>query len=239
MNKFAAHNPKRDFSEAQLNNVQEAIAARTAAKQLATGPISEEGKHTSSLNARKHGFAGAQLVIDEEDRPAYDLHLESYVQAFQPANQPEADAVRLAANALWRVDRLTSIETALFELETAFYRPFNDANLDNLEPRHLQAIAFMQHVDGSNALELARRYLSSTQRDLQRALDIFFKLKENRVAVIPVANPTKLHIVPRPPNELSPIPVSDHLELPQPAVNPSQTLKPPLKRTSRRRRNRK
>ena len=242
-NKFAAIDPTRGFDQNEITSVTQFMAARDAS----TGPITEEGKRISALNARKHGFAGAQPVIDDEDKEAYSLHLDSYSQAFEPANQPEADAVRLAANAIWRIDRLTSIETALFELETEFHIPFTVAKLNELQFRHHQAIAFMQHVDSSRAIELSRRYLSNSQRDYQRAVDMFFKLKTNRIAVIPAViqpvedtpPPPKIHIVPRPPNELPQKPVLTPSIAPKTVATPTQTVRPSVKHTSKRRKHRK
>ena len=205
MNKFSAINPHEGLTPEQQDRVRAACAARKAAKQnQSTGPTTEEGKRIASMNARKHGFAGAVMVIDDEDKEAYDAHLESYRQSLLPANQIEADTVRLAANAMWRVDRLTSIETGLIELEMAHNTPHADAMLDQLDIYHYMAIAFMQNTNDTTAIELCRRYLSSAQRDFQRAIDTFYKLRENRVepaAAAPVKSP-RIHLIPGPPNEL-------------------------------------
>ncbi len=61
------------------------------------------------------------MVIDDEDKEAYETHLDAYHRSFRPIGQPECDAVRLIANAMWRIDRLNSIETGLFELEASFH----------------------------------------------------------------------------------------------------------------------
>jgi hypothetical protein len=159
---------------------------KSEAARHATGPTSPQGKAISAQNARKHGFAGATMVIDDEDRPAYNAHLEGYIQAFQPQNQPQHDAVRLAANAMWRIDRLTTIESHLLDFEVAWNRPFTEANLAGLQDTHHLTIAFLQHTQSSNALDLCRRYLSSAQRDYQRAISAFEKLKE---ITCPVAAP--------------------------------------------------
>ncbi len=115
-NRFASNNPREHYSAEQLAFLKKKESARQASRH-STGPSTPEGKRIAAQNARKHGYAGATMAISDEDRPAYQAHVESYIQAFQPQNQPQADAVRLAANALWRTDRLTTIEASLLELE--------------------------------------------------------------------------------------------------------------------------
>ena len=210
MNKFSHDFPLDGLTNPQADKARAARAARDAAR-LSTGPRTDEGKAVSSKNARKHGFASAQMVLDDEDKLDYAAHLDGYHQALQPANQVEADTVRLAANAMWRIDRLTSIETGLLELEMAHHAGHIDAKMQRLSLYHYMAIGFMEQTDGSNASDLCRRYLSSAQRDFQRALDLLFLLRQNRVANTQQQQDTEpagiIHIVnqnQRPPNELAP-----------------------------------
>src|SRR2546425_7115398 len=70
-----------------------------------TGPKTPEGKAAAAQNARKHGFAGATVVLEGEDQEAYDAHLDSYIARFQPIDQVEADTIRRAANSMWKYDR--------------------------------------------------------------------------------------------------------------------------------------
>ena len=212
MNKYAAADPHAQLTPQQSEFARKVAAARAASK-LSTGPTSAEGKAISSKNALKHGYAGATMVIDDEDKEAYDLHLDSYHQCFQPISQPEADAVRLAANAMWRIDRLTSIETGLFELEASYHAPHIDALLQNLSIHHYYAIAFREQIGDSNPIDLCRRYLSSAQRDYHRAIVVFNLLKANRVATVATPPATKrIHLVTQPqsnqqePNEPTPKP---------------------------------
>jgi hypothetical protein len=247
MNRFSAQNPLQELTPEQAAKARQIRAAREKAKISTSkpGPRTPEGKATSSQNARKHGFAGANMVVDDEDRPAYHAHLDAYHDGLQPANQIEADAVRLAANSMWRADRLTSIETGLLELEMAHHSPHIDAKMQNLTLYHYMAIAFMEQTDSSNSLELCRRYLANAQRDFQRAIDTFYKLKENRIAPPPETAPEpapepkdgKIHLIvpknPRPPNESAPRP-RKRLRTTKPDVN--LPLLHDLKRATKRRR---
>ena len=240
MNKFAARNPLQGLTPDQAAKARTSYAAREAAK-LSTGPRTDQGKAISSKNARKHGFSGAQIVIDDEDQAAYDAHLDAYHQTLEPTNQVEADTVRLAANAMWRIDRLTSIETGILELEMGLHAPHIDAKLQNMTTYHYMAISFMEHTNDTNAADLCRRYLSSAQRDYQRALDLLFKLKEHRLPIAQIAQPEDLptpaviHIVtPRPPNE----PATPTQKTTQTAVKPTQVSKNEVTRSAKRRKSR-
>lgn len=211
MNKYSAVDPHQQLTPEQSEFARKIAAARAASK-LSTGPTSEEGKAISSKNALKHGYAGSTIVIDDEDQEAYNLHLDAYHQTFQPIGQPERDSVRLAANALWRIDRLTSIETGLFDLELSHNAPHIDAMLQNLDIHHYFAIAFKEQIKDSNPIDLCRRYLSSAHRDFHRAITVFNLLKANRIPEPkpePESAPKRIHIVPKPqlnqqePNELA------------------------------------
>ena len=52
--------------------------------EKSTGPRSPEGKAAAAQNARKHGFAGGRVVIADEDKEAYQAHLDAYFDSFQP-----------------------------------------------------------------------------------------------------------------------------------------------------------
>ena len=177
--------------------------------RLSTGPLTEEGKRIASQNARKHGYAGATFVLDEEDKQAYAMHLDAYFQSLNPGNQLECDYVRRAANAQWRYDRLTNIETGLLDLEVSLQGPNIDGRLANIELRHYLAIAFMERVKADNALELCRRYLPAAARDCDRAVKMFYLMKAERLrdeatareTAEKVAKATNKPIKPQTPNE--------------------------------------
>jgi hypothetical protein len=177
--------PTDSLSPEQFQRARQAYINRKNA-QNSTGPTSASGKAISSQNARRHGYAGASVVIEEEDRIAYDAHLDSYLQTFHPVTQPECDSVRRAANAQWRHDRLTSIETGLFDLDLSFDAPIIDAKvIGEPEFHHRLALSFLSHLN-ENArincpLDLCRRYLSSAQRELERSIKLFYFLQKARI----------------------------------------------------------
>jgi hypothetical protein len=172
--------PIPNLTEEQIEKVRKAFQARANAKH-STGPRTEQGRRIAAQNARKHGYAGAQLVLEEEDQEAYEMHLDSYFASFNPVTQAECDYIRRAAEAQWRLDRLTSIETGILELELDFRYVEIDANLENVELRHYLAVTFIERVRSDNALELCRRYQSGASRDGDRAVKMFLTLKNERL----------------------------------------------------------
>jgi hypothetical protein len=153
----------------QVEKAKKAYQARQNA-QKSSGPKTEEGKRIAAQNARKHGYASAAIVLTDEDREAYDLHLDSYLASFKPVTQVECDHIRRAADAQWRLDRLTSIETGLLDLQ-----------FDNIEFHHYLAITFLEKVKSGNPLDLCRRYQSAAARDSDRAIKMFLILKNDRL----------------------------------------------------------
>ena len=206
-------NPFHTLTPSGRERASKAEQNRVNAAQ-STGPKTPEGKAAVAQNARKHGFAGATVVIEDEDRDAYDMHLEAYFSTFQPINHVESDLIRRAANAQWKCDRLSTIEATLIEWEAGFQAPIADAALDKLESRHYWSLA-LKALSAERAFDLCRRYQTSLQRDYDRAINMFLKLKKERpvetTEPLPAPSPNtsarkpKLAIMPAP-NKATPKP---------------------------------
>ena len=55
------------------------------------GPITEEGRKTSSMNALKYGLTAHTVVLPNENLEEYDLLLDTYFNDLQPINIFERD----------------------------------------------------------------------------------------------------------------------------------------------------
>jgi hypothetical protein len=189
-------NPCEDLTAEEFNRAKTAHDDRQNARRHSTGPTSPEGKAKSAQNARRHGYAGATVVVAEEDCEAYNLHLDSYLQTFNPVTQPECDSIRRAAYAQWRYDRLISIETGLLDLDLSLEGPTMDSKVHGeLEHHHRLALAFLSQVGtngSSSPLELCRRYLTTAQRDIERSIKFFYFLQKNRIVPAQAAVPGPL-----------------------------------------------
>ncbi len=156
------------------------VAEQEKAKSNGGGPRTAEGKAISSRNALKHGFAGSNPVISIEDRGAYLAHLDSYYLRFQPADQPEYDAVRRAAIAMWRCDRLYALEAILFDLEMDYHSIPSACILPpDASPFTRAAVVFKESA-GDRAYDLCRRYIIAATREHDRAIRTFYLLESKR-----------------------------------------------------------
>ncbi len=97
----------REPSHAQL-------AANRANAQLSTGPASSEGKARSSLNAVKTGLTGRTVLLPTDDAAAYQQHVHQFEQEYRPVGLRESTLVQSIADTFWRLDRIRSLEMAIF-----------------------------------------------------------------------------------------------------------------------------
>jgi hypothetical protein len=70
------------------------LAANRANARLSTGPRSEEGKRTSSLNAVKTALTGATVLLSTDDAANYQRHIAAYEKELQPVGLEESELVQ-------------------------------------------------------------------------------------------------------------------------------------------------
>jgi hypothetical protein len=77
------------------------------------------GKKQSSLNALRHGLTGQIVVMPNEDLQAYQRHLVSFTDEYNPKGATEANLVQALADTSWRLNRVAAMETNLLSLGIA------------------------------------------------------------------------------------------------------------------------
>jgi hypothetical protein len=122
---------------------------RNAAKS--TGPRTPEGKAAARLNALKHGVYANSPVIVGEDLAHYEALSRSHFERFQPAGPEEHTLVAALVRSAWLLERLSRIETELW-----------DRRLDHLAEFE---------SDEAHPLARAAEFLNSSLHNLQRRLD--------------------------------------------------------------------
>src|SRR5229473_970716 len=70
------------------------------------GPVTEEGRKKSSMNALKHGLTARTVLFSNDNHAEYDALLESYIQSLQPIDPVEMDLVVEMVNAKWQQHRV-------------------------------------------------------------------------------------------------------------------------------------
>ena len=126
----------------------------------------------SRLNAYKHGLTGQTLILDPEDKPAYDAHCQSYADLYNPAGRPEQLLVQMIADDYWRALRGRALETAQVS------RIFDHNATLALDPREEKTLAnlalYLQRIERSirnntkalQEMQLAR--VAAGQKQAQR-----------------------------------------------------------------------
>ncbi len=92
------------------------LAANRANALLSTGPSSEAGRATSSLNALKTGLTGRTILLPSDDVAAYQAHLARFEAQWKPATDPERALLQSIADTEWRLLRIPSLEAGLYAL---------------------------------------------------------------------------------------------------------------------------
>ena len=93
------------------------IEANRRNARLSTGPVTEEGKRRSRQNALRHGLT-AETVIDAlEDAEDYAAFEMAVAADYDAQLAVERELVLRLASLLWRLRRVTAIETGLFRIQ--------------------------------------------------------------------------------------------------------------------------
>ena len=99
-------------------------ANRENAKK-STGPHTNGGKTRTAKNALKHGLLAQDAVLPGEDPAEFNQHLTSFEDTYLPRNRVEKEIVRQIADVVWRMQRLSRIETAVIAAGIENSRRFN------------------------------------------------------------------------------------------------------------------
>ncbi len=124
------------------------------------GPVTPQGKATSSRNATRHGLLAKIVVLSNEDETLFEANVDQLIARFNPADQVEMAAVEEMAAAHWRLRRNMAIEHAIIESGIASH-PANDSFQQS-------AAAFSDPASGTTLARL-QRYETRLQNIYQRA----------------------------------------------------------------------
>ncbi|MBV9264604.1 MAG: hypothetical protein JO061_00400, partial [Acidobacteriaceae bacterium] len=90
------------------------VAANRQNAQLSTGPTSENGKATSSLNAVETGLTGRTVLLPSDDAAAYQAHVDGFFARLQPGSDEERTLVQSLADTEWRLLRIPALEAGIY-----------------------------------------------------------------------------------------------------------------------------
>ena len=187
------------------------IQANRANAKRSTGPVTEEGKQSSSQNARCHDQLSSCIVLKAECPPLFDELMNSLIDEFQPQTANETALIETMAVARWKLTRNWIWQTALLEVEIV--KQDHSAGSDPV----IAALAFKSLADNSHSLHLLHRYEVSLDRQYSRALNNLLKVRAARNENPPPA-PIELPAI-----ELDP---AEEVETPEEALPNKPNLPP-------------
>jgi hypothetical protein len=86
------------------------IEANRLNAQASTGPVTDEGKARSSLNALSHGFYSKHLLLPDEDPAELELLRSSLIDSYEPQDGAELLLVERILTCEWKTRRLEKLE---------------------------------------------------------------------------------------------------------------------------------
>ena len=150
-------------------------AANKANAQRSTGPRSVEGKARSSMNAVKHGLLSRQPLLADEDPAEYDELRDRLVEALAPDGVHEELLVDDVVALLWRLQRLSRVEAALFSigapapvLEALRLAGESQAGVGAAFSSQAHAFSLLSRYEASLAHRLRRTLADLERRQVER-----------------------------------------------------------------------
>jgi hypothetical protein len=145
--------------------------------QHSTGPITFEGKRRSCLNALRHGLTGQTIVMPTEDLEAYQQHVQRFVNEYQPQGATETQLVQSLADAAWRLNRVSALETNLLTHDIIYDDFPNHESTHEMREAIAIAAALDSHTRALANLSIHGQRLS---RQFERILTLLQKLQSDR-----------------------------------------------------------
>jgi hypothetical protein len=103
------------------------IDANRRNARKSTGPITEEGKQRSRCNAVRHGLTAETVIGALEATEDYKAFEAAIIADYDAQSAVERELVLRLASLLWRLRRVTIMETGLFEIQADHLSEFRQA----------------------------------------------------------------------------------------------------------------
>src|ERR1700722_6064077 len=143
-------------------------------------PRTPEVRHRSCLSAFRNGLTGQFVLMPAEDLEAYQHHIQSFVDEYQPQGATESQLVQALADAAWRLNRVSVLETNLLTYDIV-YEDFPN-NESTHEMREAMAVSDRLDSHARAPLSLHGQRLS---RQFEKTLTLLQKLQSTRPASQP------------------------------------------------------
>jgi hypothetical protein len=114
------------------------LEANRRSARKSTGPITKEGKQRSRRNAVRHGLTAETVIGALEDAEDYQAFEAAIIADYDAQSAVERELVLRLASLLWRLRRVSTTETGLFEIQADHLREFRQTRR---APRSLEKLS--------------------------------------------------------------------------------------------------
>ena len=164
--------------QSQRTEAQRAASRANGARSL--GPVTSEGKATSSRNALRHGLQAKTLVLANEHPEILDSLIADLADEFKPETGTEQDLVLEMAYAKWRQYRIWISEAGEINKHMLDNRQSLDDAYVHIEESIRTAAAVQASLRHSRALDLYNRTEAKSMRLYHRALTALLALRKTK-----------------------------------------------------------
>ena len=141
-------------------------------------PRTPEVRHRSCLSAFRNALTGQFILMPAEDLEAYQRHIQSFVDEYQPQGATEAQLVQALADAAWRLNRVAVLETNLLTYDIVY------EDFPNNESTHemREAMAISDRLDShARALSTLSIHGQRLSRQFEKTLALLQQLQSTRL----------------------------------------------------------
>ena len=162
------------------------------------GPVTEVGKHRSSLNAYQHGGYANKYIALGEDVLEFERYHQKMVDHWQPRNIMESELVEQLILCAWKQRRISATESAVLSTEMLDYyrsdlisdfrktrklpKNYLDKNqkVEIKKSEELLATAFKRDVNSHQSLMVLEEIQTRTSSRYFKLLDMLLEMKQGR-----------------------------------------------------------
>jgi hypothetical protein len=160
-----------------LNVVQMEANRRNA--QQSSGPRTEAGKKTSSLNALRHGLTARVVVLPSEDLAAYRKFSDEFLASLAPETFAESQFAQTIIDTQWRLNRVRAIEDGMLSLGHFGKEGQIDPGHPEIHAALTSAAVFRDHSQAFVNLSMHEQRLYRILKDASKSLE---EMKAKRIA---------------------------------------------------------
>jgi hypothetical protein len=171
-------NQERTIHMSSSLNIVQLEANRRNAQQ-STGPRTEAGKRTSSLNALRHGLTSRIVVLPTEDLSAYNRFSDEFLADLAPETFAERQCAQTIIDTQWRLNRVRSIEDGMLGLGHFGPETQIDPGHPEIHAALTAAAVYRAHSQAFVNLSMHEQRLYRILRDASKSLE---DMKSKRIA---------------------------------------------------------